>query len=52
MKFYVDKRVSLCVHVYVSVGPTEFNEDLGLLGAGATGSCEPPCERSEPNTGP
>lgn len=51
MKFYVDMRVSLCVHAYVSVGPTEFKEDLGLPGAGATGSCEPPCELLEPNTG-
>lgn len=52
MKFYVDMRVSLCVHVYVSVGPTEFKEDIGLLGAGAKGSCEPPCELSEPRLVP
>lgn len=31
VKFYVDMCVSLCVHAYVSVGPTEFKEDCWEL---------------------
>lgn len=34
--------ISLCGYVYMNVGAPRGEKDIGFLGNGVTGSCEPP----------
>lgn len=42
-----------CIHVcYIHASPVGAKEDIGLLGTGVPGGCEPPCRCWEVNPGP